>query len=69
MNAGIAKPIPQFLVYSTAGYDPAQTLAAARAVIGGVLTIVSATIARRYSAAIRAPGNHQISCAMHNFRT
>jgi hypothetical protein len=27
--------------------DPAQTLAAARAVIGGVLTIVSVTIARQ----------------------
>jgi hypothetical protein len=33
--------------------DPAQTLAAARAVIGGVLTIVSVTIARQCSATIR----------------
>jgi hypothetical protein len=46
MNAGLAKPIPEFLVYSTQVVDPAQTLAAARAVIGEVSTIVSATIAR-----------------------
>jgi len=70
MNAGIAKPIPQFWFIQRRVVDPAQTLAAARAVIGGVLTIVSVTIARQWSATIRdAPGNHHISCATHNSRT
>jgi len=63
MNAGLAKPIPQFLVYSTQVIDPAQTLAAAPAMIGEVLTIVSATIARgAMEALVRRTISSELRC-------